>query len=147
MDLFDGRAPFHAIWQGGKLIERAQGTESSPSSGAQNSVKTFGLLPVLKQVLDPATRSVTRGAEPITLTNREFALLEYLMRNPNRLITREMAENHIWSYDFQNTSNVVDVYIRRLRRKIDDPFDVKLFETVRGSGYRLRATDASGIKR
>ncbi len=59
------------------------------------------------------------------------------MRNPNRLITREMAESHIWNYDYQASSNVIDVYIRRLRRKIDDPFEIKLFETVRGAGYRL----------
>jgi len=59
------------------------------------------------------------------------------MRNPNRLITREMAESHIWSYDFVGTSNVIDVYIRRLRQKIDDPFETKLLDTVRGAGYRL----------
>jgi DNA-binding response OmpR family regulator len=89
-------------------------------------------------VLDPATHFVQRGGQPVELTAKEYSLLEYFMRNPNRLITREMAENHIWSYDFQTSSNVVDVYIRRLRRKIDDPFAVKLFETVRGAGYRLR---------
>ena len=89
-------------------------------------------------VLDPATHFVRRGDQPVELTTREYSLLEYFMRNPNRLITREMAENHIWSYDLQTYSNVVDVYIRRLRRKIDDPFEVKLFETVRGAGYRLR---------
>ena len=89
-------------------------------------------------VLDPAAHKAWRAEQQLELTAKEFALLEYFMRNPNRLITREMAESHIWSYDFQNTSNVVDVYIRRLRRKIDDPFDEKLFETVRGAGYRLR---------
>ncbi len=89
-------------------------------------------------VLDPATHFVKRGEKSIELTSREYALLEYLMRNPNRLITRQMAESHLWSYDATVMSNVVDVYIRRLRRKIDDPFDVKLIETIRGSGYRLR---------
>jgi DNA-binding response OmpR family regulator len=92
-------------------------------------------------VLDPATHFVQRDGKPIELTTKEYALLEYFMRNPNRLITREMAENHIWSYDFQASSNVIDVYIRRLRRKIDDPFEVKLFETVRGAGYRLRTPE------
>lgn len=87
--------------------------------------------------LDPADHKVMRGGQPIELTAKEFALLEYFMRNPGRLITRSMAEDHIWNYDFDGTSNVVDVYIRRLRRKIDDPFEVKLFETVRGAGYRL----------
>jgi DNA-binding response OmpR family regulator len=92
-------------------------------------------------VLDPATHFVERAGQPVDLTAKEYALLEYFMRNPNRLITREMAESHIWSYDYQTASNVVDVYIRRLRRKIDDPFETKLFETVRGAGYRLRATE------
>ena len=90
-------------------------------------------------VLDPATHFVQRAGQPIELTAKEYALLEYFMRNPNRLITREMAESHIWSYDFQASSNVIDVYIRRLRSKIDAPFAEKLFETVRGAGYRLRA--------
>ncbi len=87
--------------------------------------------------LNPANHQVERGGKLIDLTAKEFALLEYFMRNPGRLITREMAEDHIWNYDFDGTSNVVDVYIRRLRRKIDDPSPVKLFETVRGAGYRL----------
>lgn len=97
--------------------------------------------------LDPATRFVEREGVEIELTAKEYALLEYFMRNPNRLITREMAENHIWSYDFQAASNVIDVYIRRLRRKVDDPFDEKLIETVRGAGYRLRKpVEKNGVK-
>lgn len=95
------------------------------------------VLQVADLELDPATRTVSRGGEDIKLTAKEFALLEYFMRNPNRVITREMAEDHIWSYDFQTTSNVVDVYVRRLRRKIDDPYAAKLIQTVRGAGYRL----------
>jgi DNA-binding response OmpR family regulator len=87
--------------------------------------------------LDPATHFVERAGESIDLTAKEFALLEYIMRNPNRVITRDMAESHIWSYDFQAMSNVVDVYVRRLRRKIDDSHEVKLIETVRGVGYRM----------
>lgn len=97
-----------------------------------------GLITIADLALDPATHFVQRGGQPVELTAREYALLEYLMRNPNRLITRQMAENHLWSYDATVMSNVVDVYIRRLRSKIDDPFDVKLIETIRGSGYRLR---------
>ena len=87
--------------------------------------------------LDPATHRVQRAGAEIELTSKEFSLLEYFMRNPNRLITREMAETHIWNYDFEGTSNVVDVYLRRLRRKIDDAYENKLFETIRGAGYRL----------
>ncbi len=96
-----------------------------------------GILSVGDLKLDPANHRVERSGQVVELTSKEFSLLEYFMRNPNRLITREMAESHIWNYDFEGTSNVVDVYIRRLRRKIDDAFDVKLFETVRGAGYRL----------
>jgi DNA-binding response OmpR family regulator len=95
------------------------------------------VLSVADLTLDPATHHVERAGRPIELTAKEFALLEYFMRNADRVITREMAESHIWSYDFQATSNVVDVYIRRLRRKIDEPYPVKLLETVRGVGYRL----------
>ena len=100
-----------------------------------------GLLQLGDLSLDPATHFVQRAGQPIELTAKEYALLEYFMRNPNRLITREMAENHIWNYDFQTTSNVIDVYIRRLRNKIDSLSDVKLFETVRGAGYRLHLPD------
>lgn len=96
-----------------------------------------GTISIADLVLDPAAHTVERSGRPIDLTAKEFALLEYFMRNPNRLITRQMAETHIWSYDFDGTSNVVDVYVRRLRRKVDDPFDTKLLETLRGAGYRL----------
>jgi two-component system, OmpR family, copper resistance phosphate regulon response regulator CusR len=97
-----------------------------------------GLLQIADLKLDPASHTVTRAGETIELTTKEFALLEYLIRNPNRLITREMAQAHVWSYDYDGVSNVVDVYIRRLRRKVDEPFEPRLIETVRGSGYRLR---------
>ena len=96
-----------------------------------------GVLTVADLELDPATHSTQRAGMPIELTSKEFALLEYMMRNPNWLITREMAERHVWDYGGASGSNLVDVYIRRLRRKVDDPFEVKLIETVRGSGYRL----------
>ncbi len=88
--------------------------------------------------LDPASHFAWRGKRKLDLTAKEFALLEYLMRNPNRLITREMVLNHLWDYGQTLASNVVDVHIRRLRRKVDDPFDLKLIETIRGAGYRLR---------
>ncbi len=108
---------------------RALLRRESPDRGAGLAVGNL--------TLDPATHRVARQGRPIQLTAKEFALLEYFMRNPNRVITREMAESHIWSYDFQATSNVVDVYVRRLRRKVDDPYPIKLLETVRGVGYRL----------
>ncbi len=92
--------------------------------------------------VDPATHEVSRAGRSIELSAREYALLEYLARHPGQIITREMAESHIWSYDYVGASNVVDVYVRRLRRKIDDPFLTKLIVTVRGVGYRLRSPDA-----
>jgi DNA-binding response OmpR family regulator len=104
----------------------------------RESSNRSGTLEVDNLTLDPATHFVKRDGTQVELTSKEYALLEYMMRNPNRLITREMAESHVWSYDYDGASNVVDVYIRRLRRKIDDPYKRKLIETVRGAGYRLR---------
>ena len=111
----------------------------------RDSADKSSLLVVGDLVADPATHRVERAGKEITLTAKEYSLLEYFMRNSDRLITREMAESHVWSYDFEGTSNVVDVYMRRLRRKIDDPFDIKLFETVRGAGYRLIRVDGNQI--
>jgi DNA-binding response OmpR family regulator len=108
----------------------------------RESTDKTGFLSVGDLTADPATHRVERAGQPILLTAKEYSLLEYFMRNSERLITREMAESHVWSYDFEGTSNVVDVYMRRLRRKIDDPFDLKLFETVRGAGYRLLRPEA-----
>ena len=98
-----------------------------------------GLLEAGDLRLDPATHVVERAGRGIELTAKQYALLELFMRHPNQILSREMIESHIWSYDFEVTSNVVDVYVRRLRRQIDDPFEVKLLETIRGAGYRLRA--------
>lgn len=98
-----------------------------------------GRLTLHDLVIDPATHTVEREGRPIDLTPREFALLEYLLYHTNQVVTREMIEQHIWNYDFECESNVIDVYIRRLRRKIDAPFAVKLLTTVRGIGYRLHA--------
>jgi DNA-binding response OmpR family regulator len=104
----------------------------------RDSPDRSNILAVDDLVLDPTTHRITRAGLPIDLTAKEYALLEYFMRNPDRLISREMAESHVWSYDYEGVSNVIDVYVRRLRRKIDDPFPTKLIETVRGAGYRLR---------
>ncbi len=89
-------------------------------------------------VLDPATRAVTRGGQPITLTNREFALLEYFLRNPGRVLSRTMIAEHVWDYDFDTGTNVIDVYVNYLRKKIDSGHEPKLLHTVRGAGYVLR---------
>jgi len=88
-------------------------------------------------VLDTTTREVSRGSQRIDLTTKEYALLEYLMRHPNQVLTRTMIAEHVWNYDFDNATNVIDVHIRNLRRKIEDPFPTKLIRTVRGAGYRI----------
>lgn len=98
---------------------------------------TNGRLEIGDLVVDPVTHTVEREGRSIDLTPKEFALLEYFMYHPNQVVTREMIEQHIWNYDFECSSNVIDVYVRRLRRKIDYPFEVKLLTTIRGIGYQL----------
>jgi two-component system, OmpR family, response regulator len=85
------------------------------------------------------TREVKRGGAPIELTPREFLLLEHLMRGPGRVLTRVQICEHVWNYDFDPGTNLVDVYIQRLRKKVDGDAPVKLIETIRGVGYRLKA--------
>jgi len=87
--------------------------------------------------LDTASRTVRRGDRPITLTSKEYSLLEYLMRNPHQILTRSTIAEHVWNYDFDNLSNLIDVHIFALRRKLDDAHEHKLLHTVRGVGYRL----------
>jgi DNA-binding response OmpR family regulator len=89
-------------------------------------------------VLDTVARRLRRGADDIDLTTKEYAVLEYMMRNPDAVITRGMIEEHAWNYDFDSVSNLVDVYIRRLRRKIDREGEESFIVTIRGAGYRLR---------
>jgi two-component system, OmpR family, response regulator len=88
--------------------------------------------------LDLLTRRVTRGTASIDLRPREFALLEYLMRNSGRVVSKTMILSHVWEYNFDPQTNVVDVLVSRLREKIDRPFEKKLLHTVRGVGYVLR---------
>jgi DNA-binding response OmpR family regulator len=97
------------------------------------------LLRVDNLVLDPARHLVTRGGEKIDLTSKEFALLEYLMRNAGRVLTRAMISEHVWDYDFDTETNIIDVYVNYLRRKIDSGGEKKLIHTVRGSGYVLKS--------
>jgi DNA-binding response OmpR family regulator len=88
--------------------------------------------------VDTATHDVRRGGRPITLTSKEYAILEYFVRNPNRVLSRTQIAEHVWNYDFVAMSNIVDVYVGYLRRKLDDGHPIPLFHTVRGSGYQLR---------
>lgn len=91
-------------------------------------------------VLNTVTREVWWRGEPVALTTKEYVILEYLMRHPHQVATRSMIEQHAWDYDFDSISNLVDVYIRRLRQKIDPVQGKRIIETVRGAGYRLRVT-------
>jgi two-component system, OmpR family, response regulator len=91
--------------------------------------------------LDPATRQVWRGPTEITLSAKEFALLETFMRRPGQVLSRYQLLEHAWDYAYENRSNVVDVYVRYLRDKVDRPFGHDSLETVRGAGYRLRRED------
>lgn len=88
--------------------------------------------------LDPARREVCREGIPIELSAKEFALLEALMRRAGEVLSRVELIDEAWDLAYENRSNVVDVYIRRLRRKIDEPFGIPLLDTVRGAGYRIR---------
>jgi two-component system, OmpR family, response regulator len=90
-------------------------------------------------VLDLLSRRVTRAGTVVDLRPREFALLEYLMRNAGKVVSKTMILSHVWEYNFDPQTNIVDVLVSRLRDKIDRPFDTKLIQTVRGVGYVLRA--------
>jgi DNA-binding response OmpR family regulator len=90
-------------------------------------------------VLDTLTRQATRGERTVELSAREYALLEFLMRHPGHVLSRTQIVDHVWSYDFYTASNIVDVYVGYLRRKIDDGFEIKLIQTVRGTGYKIEA--------
>ena len=85
--------------------------------------------------LDPATRTVTRAGRPVELSPKEFALLEFLMRRPGEVVNRRQILEHVWDYDYDGLSNVVDVYVGYLRRKLERPFDQPLIRTARGVGY------------
>ena len=89
--------------------------------------------------LDPATRQAWRGQTEIHLSSKEFALLETFMRRPDQVLSRLHLLEHAWDFAYENRSNVVDVFVRHLRMKIDEPFGQRSLETVRGAGYRLRA--------
>jgi len=95
------------------------------------------LLQVADLTLDTLSREVCRAGQPISLTSKEYSLLEFLIRHPNQTLTRTLIAEHVWDYDFDNLSNIIDVHIFALRRKLDDGHAVKLLHTVRGVGYRL----------
>ena len=93
--------------------------------------------------IDPVSRRVWRGEQEIQLTARQFDVLEFLMRRAGQVVTKQEILNGVWQYDFEGDLNIVEVYIRRLRSAIDDPFDRRSIETIRGAGYRLAADGGS----
>jgi heavy metal response regulator len=92
--------------------------------------------------LDPSSRQVTRAGKKIDLTAKEFALLEFFLRNPGRVLSRALIAQHVWGVDFDTFTNVIDVYVKYLRKKIDADFEPKLIHTVRGAGYVLKESES-----
>jgi two-component system, OmpR family, response regulator len=106
--------------------------------GRRGPVERPAVLEVGSLRLDPATRQVWRGEHELALSTKEFALLETFMRRPGQVLSRFDLLEHAWDYSYENRSNVVEVYVRYLREKIDRPFGEQSLETIRGAGYRLR---------
>ncbi len=104
---------------------------------------SLSLLSVADLTMNLLTREVRRAGQAIELTAREFSLLEHLMRSPGRVLTRVEIVERVWDYNFDPGTNLVDVYIQRLRKKVDGEFPVKLIETIRSVGYRIRSTTKS----
>jgi len=104
----------------------------------RESISKSPRLKIGNLILDPLAREAYRGERKIDLTSKEYIILEYFMRHPNAVITRTRLEEHAWDYQSERLSNLVDVYIKKLRRKIDDKDQPSLIQTVRGAGYRMR---------
>lgn len=102
-------------------------------------------LQVMDLTLDIMRRKVTRGTESIDLAPKEFGILEYMMRNKGRPLSRTMIVEHVWDMDYDGLTNIVDVYIRHLRSKIDDRYPAKLIQTVRGIGYMIEAPEPAAV--
>ncbi|HIV92391.1 MAG TPA: response regulator transcription factor [Candidatus Eisenbergiella stercoravium] len=118
-----------------ELLARIRAMLRKREGRAQNRCQVANL------TVDFDTRTVMRDSVPITLSSKEFSILEYLVNNQGIVLSRDRIEQHIWNYDYEGGSNVVDVYIRYLRKKIDDGFEPKLIHTVRGAGYVLKVPE------
>jgi len=119
----------------GELVARIRALLRRGIEESNNILKTGDL------VIDTVNHQVSRSGEEIALTVKEYAVLEYLIRNRGQVLTRTQIEEHVWDYRYGNTSNIVDVYIRYLRQKIDKEFEPKLIETIHGRGYRVKAVE------
>jgi len=155
-------APVLILSARGDVTDRVRGLNagaddylSKPFSFEELSARIRALIrrgaherPVVLEVdglrLDPAGRAASRDGVELDLSPKEFALLEYLMRHPGKVLSRTAILEHVWDFAYDGTSNVVDQYVAYLRRKIDRPFEVSQLETVRGAGYRLRMTAQRG---
>jgi two-component system copper resistance phosphate regulon response regulator CusR len=104
----------------------------------RTSVERTDVVLISNLEVNRLTRQVSRGGQRIELTGKEYALLEYLLSSPSRVFSRAMILEHVWDQSFEGVTNIVDVYVRHLRRKVDDPFAIKLIHTVRGVGYCVR---------
>ncbi len=120
--------PFHIE----ELIARLHAVTRRASGTSQSLLKVGDL------TLNLLTREVNRAGQKIELTTREFSLLEHLMRSPGRVLTRVEIVERVWEYNFDPGTNLVDVYVQRIRKKVDGDFPEKLIETIRGVGYRIR---------
>ena len=119
-----------------ELLARLRVLLRYKTAGERSAILRCGPL-----TLDPASHKVTRSGRPIDLSAKEFSILEYMMRNCGTILSRDSIRNHIWSWDYEGESNVVDVYIRYLRKKIDDGEPLKLIHTIRGAGYMITGED------
>ena len=155
-------APVLILSARGDVTDRVRGLNagaddylSKPFSFEELSARIRALIrrgaherPVVLEVdglrLDPTDRAASRDGVELDLSPKEFALLEYLMRHPGKVLSRTAILEHVWDFAYDGTSNVVDQYVAYLRRKIDRPFEVSQLETVRGAGYRLRMTAQRG---
>ena len=119
-----------------ELLARLRVLLRNASTGGTNLLRVGDL------TLDLSTRQVRRGDREIALSSREFSLLRYMMRNAGIVLSREKLERHVWDYDYAGASNVIDVYVRYLRKKIDEGFEKKYIHTVRGHGYVIKDGEA-----
>lgn len=123
-----------------ELLARIRVLLRQPAGIADNCLRLADL------TLNLDSHKVFRGGREISLSGKEFALLRYMMQNKEIVLSRERIEQHLWNYDYEGSSNVIDVYIRYLRKKIDADAETKLIHTVRGAGYVLRADDRSSTR-
>lgn len=124
-----------------ELLARMRATMRASMQGREEEASqksTAKLLQIDNLTIDKVSREIVRGGHKIELTPKEYDLLMYLLENKNHVLNREQIINQVWGYDFVGDTNVVDVYIRYIRKKIDYDFDVKLIQTIRGVGYCIR---------